>query len=794
MYLFNRRIQPILGSVKVITTALAMMGLTACGGSKDTNSQEDLSVQKTQQMAGFIKPYQTNLPLQKLTINDSEPISTFIHHARLALAGVDIFHRTRLHHTFLQPLQITQKSQRLGLTGYSVQTLINDAPKNIDDILTQNEPSIHRTIIFKGTKTSELNKQLMANSRIIISQPLLVDKTIQLHQNNLIIECRNQGGFFSLSNDKLNTVKQLQRPNNSVVNQSISTIHVQGINHRIEGCQFEGTQAIIAEKSVGLKVSKITVKNSPGYGIIFGEDNRQAVVSDSQFDHNYASAIAILARNQNLLIANNHIDHGQGYSNFHAGILVSDRSRSNIGETDFLLEDGHYPIAQAMSKKIPASHIYIVNNHSTNHKSSGIYIDGATNTYIRGNHIEGNAKEGLCLDNGTLASFVYGNRIEKNGNRWGQTDYALERDFVLKFGRMSDGSAKAKLPGISIDNTMFNLILENDINHNYGSGIKMVRTAFNNTIAKNRINDNNQGKNDVFFFFGIELGGATADADSEELDFTPSMGNLLYDNHINGQHYAGIQFCSLCADNDIVANQIINPTAWSIEQTDIHTKNHFAKNTSNVHARNAPITHIDVPSSSIWEKEINAFEVQDKQHMPPTGSYLFVGSSTIRLWQTQQDFSKYSTINRGFGGSQLVDLNIYVNRIITKYHPKAIFVYSGENDLEQGKSPDMVRYDFQELVRNIRHQLPNTPIYYIAIKPSPARWQLEKQFLTTNQAIKAYTETVENVDYIDVHHQFLDASGKPDFKLYQADRLHLNQSGYAILNKAIYPYLPSYQR
>ena len=62
------------------------------------------------------------------------------------------------------------------------------------------------------------------------------------------------------------------------------------------------------------------------------------------------------------------------------------------------------------------------------------------------------------------------------------SDEDLEADFVLELGRLEDGSSPAKLPGISLDNTAYNVIYNNVILENYGSGVKAVRSAFCNTI------------------------------------------------------------------------------------------------------------------------------------------------------------------------------------------------------------------------------------------------------------------------------------------------------------------------
>jgi hypothetical protein len=57
-----------------------------------------------------------------------------------------------------------------------------------------------------------------------------------------------------------------------------------------------------------------------------------------------------------------------------------------------------------------------------------------------------------------------------------------------------------------------------------------------------------------------------------------------------------------------------------------------------------------------FQDEIEEFVKADSISMPPAGAVLFVGSSSIALWKNlQQDFPSHKVINRGFGGSTLVD-------------------------------------------------------------------------------------------------------------------------------------------
>ena len=63
-------------------------------------------------------------------------------------------------------------------------------------------------------------------------------------------------------------------------------------------------------------------------------------------------------------------------------------------------------------------------------------------------------------------------------------------------------------------------------------------------------------------------------------------------------------------------------------------------------------------SSPAWETDMQRFEAADAQSPPPRGGVLFIGSSSIRFWDTlAQDFPGVPVINRGFGGSELRDSN-----------------------------------------------------------------------------------------------------------------------------------------
>src|SRR5262245_52826070 len=137
-----------------------------------------------------------------------------------------------------------------------------------------------------------------------------------------------------------------------------------------------------------------------------------------------------------------------------------------------------------------------------------------------------------------------------------------------------------------------------------------------------------------------------------------------------------------------------------------------------------------------FESEIAAFEKWDHQNAVPKDCILFVGSSTIRLWQTADAFPDLPVINRGFGGSTIPDVNYFADRIVFKYKPRTIVFYAGDNDIAAGHSPEKVFANYQKFSDSVHEQLPNTKLIYLAIKPSPLRWKMWPQAQVVNSRVK----------------------------------------------------------
>lgn len=196
--------------------------------------------------------------------------------------------------------------------------------------------------------------------------------------------------------------------------------------------------------------------------------------------------------------------------------------------------------------------------------------------------------------------------------------------------------------------------------------------------------------------------------------------------------------------------------------------------------------------SQDWEPSIRTFEEQDKVNPPELGRTVFTGSSSVARWGKLADEMKpLEVINRGFGGSQYSDLNQYAKRIVIAYHPRAVVVYEGDNDLAAGssKTPESVANDARVFVQTIHSALPETWIYIISIKPSKSRWNQWPRMKEANRRIRHFARTQKRVQYIDVASAMFDAGGTLRDDLFVEDGLHPNQKCYALWTSIIKPVL-----
>lgn len=193
--------------------------------------------------------------------------------------------------------------------------------------------------------------------------------------------------------------------------------------------------------------------------------------------------------------------------------------------------------------------------------------------------------------------------------------------------------------------------------------------------------------------------------------------------------------------------------------------------------------YMSLPETASWEKDIRVFEKLDSTFVYPDNSVLFIGSSSIRLWKNiESDMAPYPVIQRGFGGSKLSDFTVYTERIVEPHKCSAIVIFIA-NDItgsDQDKSPEEVASLFRFVVKKIRKSHPDTPVFWIAVTPTMARWNVWPQIKKAGELIEHVCNRSENLYYIKTDTAFFDKTGKPREELFIKDKLHLNEQGYEI--------------
>lgn len=200
----------------------------------------------------------------------------------------------------------------------------------------------------------------------------------------------------------------------------------------------------------------------------------------------------------------------------------------------------------------------------------------------------------------------------------------------------------------------------------------------------------------------------------------------------------------------------------------------FAAMVAPAYIRAAPATGAD-KATARFEAEVSALVARPL----PTGgvSTLFLGSSSIRLWDVDGSFPDLHALNRGFGGATTADVLHHYERIIAGVQPDTVIVYVGENDIAAGAPAEAAEADVLALMTRLRADMPRARIAYLSMKPTPLRWDLYAKMAAANAAIKAQAAEI-GYDFVDVGGALLDEGGKPDPIYFSVDGLHLNKQGY----------------
>ena len=192
-----------------------------------------------------------------------------------------------------------------------------------------------------------------------------------------------------------------------------------------------------------------------------------------------------------------------------------------------------------------------------------------------------------------------------------------------------------------------------------------------------------------------------------------------------------------------------------------------------------------------FENEIALYEKQDDRQPPPEHPILFFGSSSIRFWRLKKYFPAHhhQCLNRGFGGSGLLDALYYFDRLVLPYQPQALVLYTGENDLGHGAGAEDVIANSFRFVEKLQRELPRCQLLLLPIKPSPALWGKWPEMQGANTTLAQIATNDARVDCIDVATPMIGSDQLPRPELYMKDQLHMSSAGYELWSDLVTPWL-----
>lgn len=199
-----------------------------------------------------------------------------------------------------------------------------------------------------------------------------------------------------------------------------------------------------------------------------------------------------------------------------------------------------------------------------------------------------------------------------------------------------------------------------------------------------------------------------------------------------------------------------------------------------------------VSMSQPFISEVRQFSRADSLQPPPVHPILLIGSSSFTYWKdVQAYFPGHTILNRAFGGSSLTHQIQYADEVIFRYQPKQIVIYCGENDLAGSDlvTADTVVKRLKILVGLIREKLPQVPLVYLSMKPSPSRRKYLPAIQEGNQKIKLLLAQYPNTAFLDVYSAMLTPEGTIRSEIFTADSLHMNKKGYALWQPLLEPLL-----
>ena len=170
-----------------------------------------------------------------------------------------------------------------------------------------------------------------------------------------------------------------------------------------------------------------------------------------------------------------------------------------------------------------------------------------------------------------------------------------------------------------------------------------------------------------------------------------------------------------------------------------------------------------------------------------TGEIIFYGGSNFAKWETlAEDLAPYPVQNKSFGGSNDVSRNYYMQELICDSEPKILVMFNDTNNWTSGQTLETVTSYRETMLDELQKRIPDCVVLYLSNTPNPLRYfgEYHDKSVASDEWTKEYCESHPNMEYLDIVTP-LTQNGQPVAAYWQADNLHLTETGYQVLAQVV---------
>ena len=174
--------------------------------------------------------------------------------------------------------------------------------------------------------------------------------------------------------------------------------------------------------------------------------------------------------------------------------------------------------------------------------------------------------------------------------------------------------------------------------------------------------------------------------------------------------------------------------------------------------------------------------------------YVFLGDSITFRNDWEYFYPNYTLINSGIDGNKSNEVLNRLQADVYFYRPKNIVLLIGVNDISRGVEEDIIVSNVDQIIKDIKENLPNTNIYLESVYPvnnirfNRSRSKIKNyKIVSLNEQYKLIAKRY-GINYIDVYSSLLDDQGNLNI-IYTKDGLHLNLQGYIAVTNVLNNYI-----